>query len=231
MVGSDEVVTLGQDKESPLPSGLRDALLARARQMPVRRGQIVIADEAQSTDVFLIVSGRMQFSLLSPHGRETILREMGPGHIFGELAAIDGYPRSANVVAVENGTLAVLTGAEFRDFLSSVPEAGFWMTQQLTTRVRGLTERLFEMATMPVSHRLQSEIARLAADAGVSEDRCVIQHVPTHAELAARIGTHREAVTRELSLLAREGIVLQSGRTLTIHSLARLHALRERTTR
>lgn len=222
---------LGRDKEATLPHALGAALLARARHMPVRRGQIVIADETESTDVFLIVSGRMQISLISPHGRETILREMGPGRIFGELAAIDGHPRSANVVALEHGALAVLSSVEFRDFLSNVPEAGFWMAQQLASRVRNLTEKVFEMATMPVSHRLQSELARLAVEAGISNDRSVIAQVPTHADLAARIGTHREAVTRELGLLANEGIVTQTGRTLTINSIKRLHALRERTTR
>ena len=231
MAGSDDIAVLGRDREATLPAALSDALLARARHMPVRRGQIVIAAETQSIDVFLIVSGRVQISLLSSHGRETILREMGPGRIFGELAAIDGHRRSANVVALENGVLAVLSGAEFRNFLSNVPEAGFWMAQQLTGRVRNLTEKVFEMATMPVSHRLQSELARLAADAGVCEDRSVIPHVPTHADLAARIGTHREAVTRELGLLASEGIVTQTGRTLTINSVGRLQTLRERTTR
>ena len=222
---------LAQDREAALPPALNDALLARSRQMQVRRGQIVIADETQSTDVYLIVRGRVQISLLSLHGRETILREMGPGRIFGELAAIDGYPRSANVIALEHGALAILSAADFQDFLSNVPEAGFWMAQQLAARVRNLTEKVFEMATMPVSHRLQSELARLAIDAGIAEDRCVIAQVPTHADLAARIGTHREAVTRELGLLASEGIVTQTGRTLTINSVGRLQTLRERTTR
>jgi CRP-like cAMP-binding protein len=230
-VGSDDFAVLGRNREAALPPALGDALLARARHMSVRRGQIVIADEMQSTDVFLIVSGRVQISLLSPHGRETILREMGPGRVFGELAAIDGHPRSANVVALEQSVLAVLSGAEFRDFLSNVPEAGFWMAQQLAGRVRNLTEKVFEMATMPVSHRLQNELARLAVNAGINKDRCVIPHVPTHADLAARIGTHREAVTRELGLLASEGIVTQTGRTLTINSIERLQALRDRTTR
>jgi len=228
---SDYVVVLGLDREAILPPALNAALLARARRMPMRREQIIIADETQSTDVFLIIAGRVQISLLSSHGRETILREMGPGRIFGELAAIDGSPRSANVVAVENGVLAVLSGGEFRDFLSNVPEAGFWMAQQLAGRVRNLTEKVFELATMPVSNRLQSELARLAIVAGISADRSVIAQVPTHADLAARIGTHREAVTREIGLLTGDGIVTQKGRTMTINSVTRLQALRERTAR
>ena len=214
-----------------LPPALNDALRARGRQMPVRRGQIVIASDTQSTDVYLIVSGRVQISLLSSHGRETILRDMGPGRLFGELAAIDDQPRSANVVALDDSVLAVLSAPDFRDFLSNVPEAGFWMAQQLAGRVRNLTEKVFEMATMPVSHRLQSELTRLAIDAGIDDDRSIIAQVPTHADLAARIGTHREAVTRELGLLSNEGIVTQAGRKLTINSVSRLQALRARTMR
>lgn len=231
VASSVDAAVLAQDREATLPAALNDALLARARQMHARRGQIVIADETQSTDVYLIVSGRVQISLLSSHGRETILRDMGPGRLFGELAAIDDHPRSANVIALQDTVLAVLSGPDFRDFLANVPQAGLWMAQQLASRVRNLTEKVFEMATMPVSHRLQSELARLAVEAGISDDRSVVAQVPTHADLAARIGTHREAVTRELGLLASEGIVTQTGRTLTINSIKRLHALRERTTR
>ena len=157
-------MVLARDLEVTLPPALNDALRARGRQMPVRRGQIVIASDTQSTDVYLIVSGRVQISLLSSHGRETILRDMGPGRLFGELAAIDDQPRSANVVALDDSVLAVLSAPDFRDFLSNVPEAGFWMAQQLAGRVRNLTEKVFEMATMPVSHRLQSELTRLAID-------------------------------------------------------------------
>lgn len=224
-------MVLARDLEVTLPPALNDALRARGRQMPVRRGQIVIASDTQSTDVYLIVSGRVQISLLSSHGRETILRDMGPGRLFGELAAIDDQPRSANVVALDDSVLAVLSAPDFRDFLSNVPEAGFWMAQQLAGRVRNLTEKVFEMATMPVSHRLQSELTRLAIDAGIDDDRSIIAQVPTHADLAARIGTHREAVTRELGLLSNEGIVTQAGRKLTINSVSRLQALRARTMR
>ena len=224
-------MVLARDLEVTLPPALNDALRARGRQMPVRRGQIVIASDTQSTDVYLIVSGRVQISLLSSHGRETILRDMGPGRLFGELAAIDDQPRSANVVALDDSVLAVLSAPDFRDFLSNVPEAGFWMAQQLAGRVRNLTEKVCEMATMPVSHRLQSELTRLAIDAGIDDDRSIIAQVPTHADLAARIGTHREAVTRELGLLSNEGIVTQAGRKLTINSVSRLQALRARTMR
>ena len=231
MSSSGDAAVPARDREETFPAALKDALVARARQMHVRRGQIVIADETRSTDVYLIVSGRVQISLLTAHGRETILREMGPGRIFGELAAIDGQPRSASVIALEDSTLATLSGADFRDFLKSVPQASFWMAQQLAARVRNLTEKTVELATMPVSHRLQSELLRLAGEAGGAADLGTIDPLPTHADLAARIGTHREAVTRELGRLASEGIVTQTGRKLVINSLRQLQALRARTMR
>jgi CRP-like cAMP-binding protein len=207
---------------------LRDAYLARARLVKIRRGQIIIAEGSDSTEVYLICSGRVQISLFSPHGREVILREMGPNLIFGELAAIDRQARSANVVALEDSQLAHMRGEDFLLFLGEVPQAGLWMSQLLVARIRNLTARAFELATLPVAGRVHSELLRLARETGVEDDRLVIQPMPTHADLAARIGTHREAVTRELNLLAGEGIVHQSGRKVEILSVARLRALYDR---
>jgi CRP/FNR family transcriptional regulator, cyclic AMP receptor protein len=214
--------------EEPFPADLRDAYLARAQLMKVRRGQIIISEGSETTEVYLIRSGRVQISLFSPHGREVILREMGPNLVFGELAAIDRLARSANVVALEDSLLAHLRGEDFLDFLGAVPQAGLWMSKLLVARIRNLTARAFELATLPVAGRVHSELLRLARETGVEADRLVIHPIPTHADLASRIGTHREAVTRELNLLAGEGILRQSGRKVEILSVARLQSLYDR---
>ncbi|HEU0099223.1 MAG TPA: Crp/Fnr family transcriptional regulator [Allosphingosinicella sp.] len=215
-------------EEEPFPLGLREAYLARAQLIKVRRGQIIISEGSDTTEVYLIRSGKVQISLFSLHGREVILREMGADQIFGELAAIDGQRRSANVIAVEDSVLALMRGEQFVDFLGAVPQAGLWMSRLLVARIRNLTSRAFELATLPVAGRIHSELLRLARESGVDSDRLTIQPMPTHADLAARIGTHREAVTRELNLLAGEGILHQSGRRVEILSVAKLHALYDR---
>lgn len=214
--------------EEPFPVELREAYLARARLMKVRRSQIIITEGSETTEVYLVRSGRVQISLFSPHGREVILREMGPNRIFGEIAAIDRLPRSANVVALEDSLLAHMRAEEFLDFLGAVPQAGLWMSRLLVARIRNLTARAFELATLPVAGRIQSELLRLALETGIEGDRAVIHPMPTHADLAARIGTHREAVTRELNQLAAEGILRQSSRKVEILSFARLQSLYER---
>ncbi len=217
-----------------VPEGLRSALRAGARPTRVRKGQIILSEGAPSTDVYFIVAGLVQFSLISTLGRETILRNMGEGQLFGELAAIDGQPRSVNVIALKDSELAVLSASDFRNFVTNTAGAGLWLAELLAARVRDLTAKTFELATMPVSNRLQGELLRRVdalGEATGDDDAFIIRNFPIHAELAARIGTHREAVSREMSQLAQEGIIVQQGRTLRIVSLARLRAIFARTAR
>lgn len=224
MVDTDEAVEPVRARYGELPVELQEPLLARAHMIHAKPGQMVIGEGTQSTDVYFIVSGRVQISLFSAEGRETILRDMSAGQLLGELSAIDDRPRSANVTAVEETVLAHVTGAGFRDFLLEVPAAALWLARQLSALVRDLTDKTFELATMPVQVRLQSLLLRLASEAGISNDRGEISNLPTHADIAARIGSNREAVTRGLGQLARHGLISQSGRKLTITSVSRLRA-------
>jgi CRP-like cAMP-binding protein len=221
----------GLDVEATLPAALADALVARSRRVPVSKGQMVIAQGSAADDVYLILSGQVRVSVFAANGRETFLRDMGPGRLLGELAAISGEPRSASVVVTEPSLLAVISAQNFRSFLQDVPGAGLWLSTQLAARVRNLTEKSSELASLPVVARLASELLRLADGAVSVGDGCLISQFPTHAELAARIGTHREAISRELGQLARDGLARQNGRRLEIHSLARLHAHLERQSR
>lgn len=218
----------GLDLEDTLPDDLSQAFLSHAVTVHARQGQLLMAQGSAAADVYLIVRGKLQISMFSVNGRETILREMGPGRLVGEMSAISDVPRSASVTAAEDSVLAIMSGTAFRRFIRDVPGAGYWMSVQLASRVRNLTEKTTELATLPVSARLQSELLRIATEQGVEGDVCEIRNLPTHADLAARIGTHREAITRELSLLARDGIAKQSGRTLVIQSLTKLRSLLER---
>jgi CRP/FNR family cyclic AMP-dependent transcriptional regulator len=233
VAGLDRVDTLALAMEhEPFPEALCAEFLRRAQLQRIRKGQMVVGEGTDATEVYLILSGQVRFSLVSIHGREMILRDFGPGHIFGELAAIDGLPRSASAVALDDCQLARMSGAAFVNFLGEVPRAGLWMAQQLVRRVRDLTNRAFELATLPVAARLQTELLRLAlAGECPAPDRAIIRPMPTHADLAARIGTRREAVSRELSILAHEGLVVQSGRSLEVLSINRLRTLLDRLSR
>jgi CRP/FNR family cyclic AMP-dependent transcriptional regulator len=207
-----------------LPPDLCDSFMARARLLNVRSSQIIITEGSEADDVYLVRTGKVRISLFSFQGREMILRETRPGELFGELAAIDRRPRSASATATEDSLLAHLRGDQFIDFLANVPKAGLWMAQRLAARVRDLTDKASDLVAIPVAGRIQGELLRLAQESGSAGFQTLIKPMPTHADIAARIGTHREAVTRELNLLAKENIIQQSGRTVEILAPDKLRA-------
>lgn len=193
------------------------------RLVPVSRVGLFLLEGSASSEVFFIEKGTAQVARFSANGKQSILREMGPGEIFGEMAAIDGQPRSASV-SIQSGdcVLRQIDAARFRQLLIDHPEVGLWLARHLAERIRDLTDRTVELATMSVGSRLQSQLLRLCERDGIIDDTAVIEPLPTHSELAAMIGTHREAVTRELGQLTRENIIAQSNRSMTVNSVTRL---------
>lgn len=204
-----------------VPDDVREVLARNGRQLRVRKGHVLLAVGLPANDVYLVTEGSVSVSLVSSQGRETVLRLIEKGEMFGELAAIDGQPRSADVVAVENSTLLVIPGATFTGLIESEPVVSLWLARYLAHQVRYLTNRIYELSTMGVGPRLQAELLRLAGEPDADGAACIVR-VPTQAELAARIGTNRETVTREFALLVREGLLAKEGRRIIVPSVARL---------
>jgi CRP-like cAMP-binding protein len=107
------------------------------------------------------------------------------------------------------------------------PAFAIAVARQLAGHVRRLTTRVFEFSTMAVRQRLWAELLRLAEQAAEGADAARIGSLPTHAELASRISTHREAVSREMAWLDGHGYTEKQGRSLTIPSLSRFRGLLE----
>lgn len=205
-----------------LPPTLGQQLEPHARLVTLRSGQIVIGHQDHTTDVFVVLEGSLRVELYSLNGREISLADLGPGDLFGEFAAIDDQPRSATVAATGACSLACVSGDTFRRIALSTPETAEWLARRLVGRIRLQTERIFELNALAVRSRLHCELLRLSLDAGVANNAAVVVSAPTHAQLAARIGTHREAVTRELQYLQKQGIVIQQGRELRVNDVAEL---------
>ena len=211
-----------------IPDPVRETFVSSATVLRARKGQILIAAGLDASDVYLVLEGRVQVSVVSPQGRETIIRDIEENQIFGELAALDGAMRSANVIAAEDSKLAVMSGTAFTRLIGQQPETSIWLARHLALQIRTLTERIYELSTMAVGSRLHCELLRLCLRRGVENDVSLIENAPTHADLAAKIGTNRESVTRELRLLSQEGIIAQKGRHILVSSVDRLGALVQR---
>jgi len=211
---------MDEDAGSP-PEGLRRALAAAGHVVRANRGRTLITAGGRSGEVFLVESGEAQVVLHAPNGREVSVRMLGPGAVFGELSALDGGPRSATVVAQTDLRVIVVSQVAFMAATEASPEATMWLLRRLGAEVRRLTERVFELSALNVQARLHCELLRLARDRG-GVDGVTLDPAPTHAELANRIGTHREAVTRELRMLDDRNIVRSRRRALEFVDLAGL---------
>lgn len=204
------------------------ALEELARQCRWRRfqsGEQIISRDAPDQDVYLIASGRVRVTLFSAAGREVTFRDIPAGDWFGDLAAIDGLSRSADIVALDETLLASMTPATFQRILHEHPAVCDRMLRRLVSMVRELTERIFDISTLGVRNRVHAELLRLARQAGVERNMARIDPAPKHSDIASKVSTYREQVTRELSGMAKQGLIQRSGRALVIPDVVRLEKI------
>ena len=182
----------------------------------------IITQQDASNDVLFVISGRARVIIYSLSGKTVTFRDIDVGDFVGELSAIDGSPRSASVEAVERCLVAHMPADVFRKAITANPEVTQAAFLHFTDQIRKLTERVFEFSTLAVRNRIQAELLRLAGNEASSDGSALLSPAPTHAEIASRVSTHREAVTRELQRLAQLKVVEKQGRSLQITNVERL---------
>jgi CRP-like cAMP-binding protein len=207
--------------------GLSEAELAQierhARIRQFRAGQTVVGYQDDSHDVFFILAGKLKVTIFSEAGREVAFRELNAGQSFGELSAIDGQPRSANVIALTDASVGSMTAADFLTTLREHPDVAMAALRKLTLLVRALSERVHEFSEK-VEVRICHELLRLSRDSMVGQNAARLRPAPKHAEIASRVNTHREAASRLLSKLTKLGIVQRGHGELLIKDLQGLAA-------
>ena len=200
----------------------RESLIGRIEWLRVRRGELLVQRQDSGGAIFIVVDGLLLVNQYARSGREVGYRRLGPGRYFGELAAIDKLPRSANIVVLADAQVGRLPDRLVADLLDHSPAFGRALMEDLATTVRALSERVFELSAVSSACRTQMELLRLALEAGIVDNRSTIAKAPTHAEIAALIGSQRESVTRECGRLEAMGLIARKGRTLRLLDAAGL---------
>lgn len=217
--GSDPALDAARPARGPgvrdLPI-LRDATpeaaaraAARATWRSYPAGALVMDIEDVSSDVFFVVEGAVRVQIRTAGGRELILAELPAGGMVGEIAAIDGEPRTATVTAMAPSRLCSLPAEAFLDAATSSPAACLALLRHTTRILRRQAQRVLEREALPVRLRLCAELLRLSRprSGGTRPGERIISPPPPQHDLAARIGARREAVSRELTELVRQGSV------------------------
>lgn len=218
--------TVAQSTQIPLlkylPDSLRTEISRRLLRIQAAKGRTLVERGSRSTDVFFLLEGRAEVLVYSSTGREVVVNTMGPGDVVGEIAALDGEPRSASVVAVSDLQVLVMRANDFMTCIESSPAAGVWLARRLASGIRRLTEQVFELSALNVQTRIHCELLRLAQKGESHNGVIDIRPALTHAQIATRVGTHREAVTREMQALSDMGIIRYTRGSLAILDLVRL---------
>lgn len=213
---------------APLLAGLSQERLNQLAGLCAWRwfepGQPLVTRNAPGNDVHLVIDGRVRIHVYSADGREVLLTHVQDGAIVGDFAAIDGGPRTTDAHASSKVLSASLPAADFKLLLRSEPAVEERYVRYLVGLVRTLTDRVIELSTLAVQSRIRAELLRLA-HASAQGNAARLAPPPRHADLAAQLGTSREQVTREFSVLVRQGVLARSGTALVVSDVRRLEDL------
>lgn len=188
-------------------------------------GEQVLGYQETSTDVSFLLAGKARAIIYSLEGKAVVFADLKPGAMFGEIAAIDRKARSASIEALEPCTIASLSANQFEALMLREPSVALATLRHVAADVRRLSERVFEFSTLAVQNRIHAELLRLAGEAQPKGAEVVLSPAPSLSDIANRISTHREAVSRELSRLAAGGLLRREGGNLRITSLPKLAEL------
>lgn len=173
-------------------------IAARATRLRFAAKKTILEPRDPSTDIYFIISGTVRVRLNSPGGRRITYHLLRTGQLFGELAAVDGEPRSAGISSEIEVVLARVDARTFQALLRQYPDFAFVMMVHLTALARWLSEKIFEYHAYNVTGRICAELLRLAAQAGR------LEFTVTDADMAGRVGTTRENVNKIIGQIKRK---------------------------
>ena len=204
----------------PLLEGLSpddlDNIPLQATEHRLDPWQTIFDQDDSSFDVYFLLSGSLLAVFWTEEGREIVFSRFPVGAHFGELAALDGAPRSLAVVARTEARVLSLRRESFLALIEEVPVVRDRVIRDLVARIRSLTERNMEMTTLSVEQRVCNYLLRLAVEHGKLAAGAVIDNAPTHAEIAGSVGANREMVSRSISKLSRRGVIKSARQQITI---------------
>jgi len=185
----------------------RAAFARRCIWRHARAKEWLLEQNDVGTDIYFLTSGVVRVLITPSPDREVILGDINAGGYFGEMAAIDGQPRSAGILAITDATIACMPATVFREIIHMHPDVSEQLLRQLVARIRALDQRVNEFSSMDVKHRIYSELLRLSRPDPADAHRALVSPPPVHADIAARVSTRREMVARELKALERAGLL------------------------
>ncbi|MEI6315896.1 MAG: Crp/Fnr family transcriptional regulator [Syntrophus sp. (in: bacteria)] len=200
-----------------------ESLAALLRRRSIRKGDILFQKGDEGTALYAILRGCIKIIVTNPAGDKITVAILNDGDFFGEMALLDGMPRSADAVALEETQLAVLDRSDFLMFLSQHEHAVRAILRTLSIRLRKTDDLLSEICFLSLSARLAKRLLELAKGESVDGvNGSILTMRMTQEELSNLLGVSRESVNKELKTLRDKGIVTTARSKIVILDQARL---------
>jgi CRP-like cAMP-binding protein len=213
----------GEHFWSALPPADQSALLAAGATRQFARGRALLHQDQMPDAVMLLRSGQVKICRSTSTGREVVLAIRGPGELLGELAALDGQPRSASVVALEEVEAVVLSPHAFRSFLAGHPAASMALLGMLSRRLRDADTKRTGFSALTTLGRVAERLLELADRFGTEHDGYTrIELRISQEELAGWTGASLESVGRALATMRSLGWIETRRREIRVLDMAAL---------
>jgi CRP/FNR family cyclic AMP-dependent transcriptional regulator len=208
-----------------LPANTLEQIRSHAIRRRVQRGVLIFAKGDPGSSVMAVLDGSVRISVPTINGHEVVLAQVSRGDVFGELAVIDGQPRSANATAVENCELMVIERRNFLSFILSYPEVAIKLLELVSARLRQSNEQIEDLMFSGLQVRLARAIFKLlkTTKCDVGPLRLVI----TQRELSEMIGVSRESTNKQLRIWEKRGWIRLDHGALTVLNGRALSQIKE----
>lgn len=203
-----------------------DRLVAFTRWMQPKARSILFRKSDPGTSMMVVREGRVKVCTHSEDGKELVLNMFGPGEVFGEIALLDGSPRTADAITIDDCELLVLDRRDFIPFLLEHSDASVRMLEVLTHRLRRTTQLLEDVAFLEGPSRLARRFVHLAEFSGRQvDDGIFVDMALSQQQLGNMVGMTRESINKQLRQWRDEGLISWTRGYYTINNLEELSKL------
>lgn len=182
-----------------------------------QKGEIIFFENDDYGGLYLLVSGRVKLSMLSPEGKEKVLNILQEGDIMGEISFFDLDPHPITAEAMEKARIVIIPREKLEEIIVNKPELALKIIESLAKKTRLLTSQVRELVFHDAAGRMASLLRRFADDFGVEiNGGKMIDLILTHKEIANLIGSSRVTVTKTMNNFINEGIIKMYKRKIVI---------------
>jgi len=208
-----------------LPESVVDNVERLCEFKMFKQNDLVTTREEETKNFFFTVSGTYSVETIINEDQDLRYADLGENEFFGEMSAIDGLPRSADVRCRTPGEIAELKHTDFERLLANEPQLTLRLLKLFTARLRQTNQRLEDFSTTTPTTRVIQQLVRLVRSSSLNPGQWLISPSPKHDEIAAWTGTSKSFVSSILGQLMHDGIIIRRNRDLIILDLYSLKNL------